>query len=99
MFNYRGYLRTCLLLLLVGLLALPWRPARASLPHPPPPEKTPIASDPLHSVLQVRPSFPTGQAAIPSRAILGDRDPGPHLWRPLKTPCTPCTAPTLEGGD
>jgi hypothetical protein len=27
MFNTRGYLRTCLLLLLVGLLALPWQPA------------------------------------------------------------------------
>ena len=89
MFNTRGYLRTCLLLLLVGLLTLPWEPARASLPHPPPPEKTPIASDPLYSVLQVRPSFPTGQVAISSRAVLGDRDQGPHLWRPLETRLVP----------
>ena len=89
MFNTRGYLRTCLLLLLVGLLVLSGNPARASFPHPPSPEKTPIAGDPLHSALQVRPSFPTGQVAIPSRAVLGDRDQGPHLWRPLETRLVP----------
>jgi len=89
MFNTRGYLRTCLLLLLVGLLVLSWRPARASLLHPPSPEKTPVAGDPLAGELHLRPSFPTGQAAIPSRAVLGDRDQGPHLWRPLETRLVP----------
>jgi len=87
--NSRGYLHTCLFLLLVGLLALPWRPARASLIKPPPPEKTPIAGDPLASELQTRPSLPTGQVAITSSFVSDDQDQGPHLWRPLETRLVP----------
>jgi titin len=87
MFNNRGTLRTCLLLLLVGTLTLPWQPAGASRPDPLVVEAIPTADDDLADGVHLRDYLPTGQAAIASSVVSGDQ--GPHLWRPLKTRLVP----------
>ena len=87
MYNYTGYLRTCLLLLLVGLLALPWQSATARWSDPPPVGGAPLAEEHLADIVHLRPYLPTGQAVLASSVVSGDQ--GPHLWRPLKTRLVP----------
>lgn len=89
MFNNRGTLRTCVLLSLVGLLALPWHPAGASWPDPPRAEGTPSADDYPADGVHLQRSLPLDQAGLASSVVLGDQDQGPHLWRPLKTRLVP----------
>jgi hypothetical protein len=87
MFDTRGSLRTCLLLLLVGTLTLPLQPAVARWPDPPPVGGAPTADDDLADGVHLRDYLPTGQAAIASSDVSGDQ--GPHTWRPLKTRLVP----------
>ena len=87
MFDARGSLRTCLLLLLVGTLTLPRQVAEASRPDPLVVEAIPTADDGLTDWVHLRDYLPTGQAAIASSVVSGDQ--GLHLWRPLKTRLVP----------
>ena len=85
MLNRRDFLRTCLLLIFVGLLTLPWQAAGAGEPEPRLVDFALAADRDLATALRVPHSLPTGQAVLASSVLSGDRDPGPHLWRPQKT--------------
>ena len=96
----KGYfLRTCLLLLFVGLLTLPWRAVGAGEPEPQAVHVTHATEGDLAAALRLPHSLPTGQAVLASSVLSGDQDPGPHLWRSSKTRPVPLSLiqPPVDG--
>ena len=85
MLNKRGSLRTCLLLLFVGLLTLPWQAAGAGELELQLVAVTPATDQDLAAGLHPWHSLPTGQAVLASSVVSEEQDQGPHLWRPQKT--------------
>ena len=84
MSNTRGYLHTFLLLLLIGLFALPWQSATARWPDPPLVGGAPSAEEHLADSVHLRRYLPTGQAALPWQSTMARwPDPPPVDGAPL----------------
>ncbi|MCJ7738245.1 MAG: hypothetical protein MUQ10_13175, partial [Anaerolineae bacterium] len=80
MFSYKGSVRSCLRLLFVGVLALPWQAAGAIRSGPSLAAWAPPTDDDLAIEVAIDLHTRSGKAVVPYAIAAEDRDLGPHLW-------------------
>jgi len=81
MFNTKGYLRTCLLLLLVGTLMMHRGPAEASWAETQWDEYASFVDDDLLDEVPLNHSLATGRGGVAYSLVPSEQDPGPPIWR------------------